>query len=125
MLIRPSMCPNEDRRSGHGWGIIFLSEIFSIIRVYGCPHAPHVFPKNILEKIGIVKFFWQLIMMNQEYLGPKIKKGSFVCKNVKVGDFFIGKDATEELDEFMREFLFPSAPTRTYDPNDLGRHALK
>lgn len=42
-----------------------------------------------------------------------------------MGDFSIGKDATEELDDFMREFLWPIAPTRNYDPNDLVRYALR
>ena len=64
-------------------------------------------------------------MMNKDYLGPTIKEGSFVARNTKVGDFLIGKDVIEEIDQCMGEFKLPLAPARTYDPNDLMRHVLK
>ena len=64
-------------------------------------------------------------MMNKEYLGPFIKIGSFVARNIKVGDFLIGKDAIEEIDQCMGEFKLPLALARTYDPNDLVTHTLK
>lgn len=58
-------------------------------------------------------------------MGPTIRRGYFVCRNVKLGDFILGNDAIEELDEFMRELPLPSAPARNYDPNYLIRDALK
>ena len=63
--------------------------------------------------------------MNREYLGPTVKKGSFLCRNFKVGDFEIGKEAIEEVDAFLRDLNFPTAPTRVYDPYNIVRIALK
>ena len=64
-------------------------------------------------------------MMNKEYLGLTIKKGSFVSRNTKIGDFVIGKDTTQEINACISEFMVLTTPARTYDPNDLVRHALK
>lgn len=125
MLIRPFSCPNGDRVLSHDWGSLFLFEKNSIIRVFGFPQPPHVLPKYILERLGQLQFFWQLSMMNKEYLGPTIKKGSFVARNTKVGDFLIGKDVIEEIAQCMGELKLPSTPAGTYDPNDLVRHSLK
>lgn len=125
MLIRPSACPNGDRVLSHDWASLFLFAIFEIIRVFGCPQPPHVLPKYIPERLGQLEFFWQFLMMNKEYLGPTIKRGSFVERNTKIGDFLIGKDVIEEIDECMGEFKLPLAPTITYDQNDLVRYALK
>ena len=63
--------------------------------------------------------------MNKEYLGPTIKKGSFVERNTKIGDFLTSKDVIEKIDHCMGEFKLPSASTRTSDPNDFVRHSLK
>ena len=63
--------------------------------------------------------------MNKEYLGPTVKRGSFVARNTKVGDFMIGKDAIEEIDKCIAKFMLPTTLAKTYDPNDLVRHALK
>lgn len=63
--------------------------------------------------------------MNMEYLGPSIKKGSFAPKNVKIGYFVIDKVTTEEIYRFMSEVLLPTTPSRTYDPNELVKNALK
>lgn len=63
--------------------------------------------------------------MNRGYLGPTIRKGTFICRNFKVGDFNIGKDAIEELDAFMREFKFLVALARKYDPYDVVRITLR
>ena len=87
--------------------------------------TPSCITKYIPERLGQLEFFWQLLMMNKEYLGPTVKKGSFVARNTKVHNFVIGKYAIEEIDQCMGEFKLPLAPTRTYDPNDLVRHALK
>ena len=64
-------------------------------------------------------------MIKTKYLGPTIKKGSFIARNTKVGDYLIRKDAIEEINKCIAEFMFPIALARTYDPNDLVRHALK
>ena len=64
-------------------------------------------------------------MMNKEYLGLAVKKGSFVARNTKIGDFVIGKDAIEEIDACILEFMLPKALARTYEPNDLVSQALR
>ena len=48
-----------------------------------------------------------------------------MCRNFEVGDFEIGKEAIEEVDAFLRELNFPTAPTRVYDPSNIVRSALK
>ena len=63
--------------------------------------------------------------MNREYLGPTIKKGSFLCRNFKVGGFEIGKETIEEVDSFLRDLTFATIPTRVYDPYNIVRSALK
>ena len=47
--------------------------------------------------------------MNREYLGPKIKRGTFLYRSIQVGDFVIGKWASEELDSYLKELKLPMA----------------
>lgn len=63
--------------------------------------------------------------MNKEYLGPTIKKGTFVCRSTVVGDFLIGKNTIDQLDEILRESKMPTAPTRIFDLDDVIRKALR
>lgn len=63
--------------------------------------------------------------MNREYLGRTIKKGTFLCRCTKDGDFEIGKNAIEENNSFLRNYKLPISPTRTYDPCNVVRNALK
>ena len=46
----------KSKRLGHNWGDIFLFPTFSLMRVYGCPLPPHIFPKFILPKLAIIEF---------------------------------------------------------------------
>ena len=52
MLIRPSTCPNGDNILSHDWASLFLYEKKLVIRVFGCPHPPHVLPRYVLERLG-------------------------------------------------------------------------
>ena len=52
-------------------------------------------------------------MMNKKYLGPVVRKGSFVARNTKIGDFVIKKDAIEEIDRCLDKFKIPSSLART------------
>ena len=63
--------------------------------------------------------------MNREYLGPIVRRGTFLCKSFKIGDFLIGKDAIEELDEYLREYKMPTALARVFDPSNTIRRALR
>ena len=54
--------------------------------------------------------------MNKQYLGPKVKKGTFLCRSIQIGDFTIGKWAIELLNAFLREYRLPIATARPYDP---------
>lgn len=81
-LLKPSRCYDGDCKLEHDWGDLFLFENFAIMRVYACPQPPHVLPKFVLESLGIMEFFWQLILMNIEHLGSARRK---VCRNFKIG----------------------------------------
>ena len=54
--------------------------------------------------------------MNKKYLGLDIKKGTFVCRSTKIGDFTIGKWVVEELNMFLRGFRLPMAIARSFYP---------
>lgn len=63
--------------------------------------------------------------MNKEYLGPAIKKGTFVCRSTTEGDFVIGNNTIDQLDEILREYKIPTAPTRVFDLDDVIKKALR
>ena len=50
----------------------------------------------------MVEILWQLISLNREYLGKGGKKGTFLCRYTKVGDFDIGKNAIEQTNSFLK-----------------------
>lgn len=102
-----------------------MFEEYTIIRIFGCPQSPHILPKYVLERLGFVEFFWQLISLNREYLGKGVKKGTFLCRCTKVGDFEIGKNSIEETNAFLKKIKLPTGPARSYDPFNVVRHALK
>ena len=54
--------------------------------------------------------------MNKQYMGPNVKKGTFLCRSIQIGDFTIGKWAIEDLNAFLREYRLPIAAARPYDP---------
>lgn len=124
-LLRPIVAHDGEPKSDHDWGSVFLLANCTIIRVFACPQPPHFLPKHIPERLGILEFFWQFLLMNKEYLGPTIKKGTFVCRSTVVGDFVIGKNIIKQLDEILVEYKMPSAPARIYDPFNVIRRALK
>ena len=63
--------------------------------------------------------------MNREYLGPTIGKVTFLCKIFKVGDFVIGKDVTEEVDAYLREYKMPTISARVFDPyNTISKECI-
>ena len=124
-IVRPTMFFDDEGPIDHDWGSSFLLANCTVIRIFGCSQPPHFLPRYVPERVGVVEIFWQLLSMNREYLGPTIKKGYFLCRNFKVGDFEIGKEAIAEVDAFLRELNFPTAPTRVYDPYNIVRSALK
>ena len=63
--------------------------------------------------------------MNREYLGPIARRGTFLCRSIKVGDFVIGKDAIEELDAYIWESKMPTAPRRNFDPFGIVTNVLR
>ena len=54
--------------------------------------------------------------MNKQYLGPNVKKGTFLCRSTQIGDFTIGKWVVEELNTFLREYRLPMAVARPFGP---------
>ena len=45
-----------------------------------------------------------------------LHKPTFVCRCFKVGDFLIGKNAIEDLSEYLGQYKFGIGPYRVYDP---------
>ncbi len=123
-VLRPSLLPNG-KKLDHNWGDIFLFPTFSLMRVYGCPQPPHILPKFIPPKLGIIEFIWQLFMVNRKYLGPKVHRGTFLCRCFKIGDFTIGKEALEPVHAFLHHFNLCTSPYRMYDPEGWMRATLK
>ena len=116
-LLKPSKCHEDNMKPlEHDWGSVFLLESATVIRVYGFPQPPHFFPRCVPERLGIFEFFWELTIMNKQYLGPDVKKGTFLCRSIQVGDFTIGKWAIEETNAFLREYRLPIAIARPFDP---------
>ena len=108
----------ESKRLDHNWGDIFLFPTFSLMRVYGCPQPPHMFPKFIPPRLAISESMCHFFMVNREYLGPKVHRGTFLCRCFKVGDFSIGKEALDQIHSFLHHFNLSSRPYKMYDPND-------
>ena len=73
-VFRPKWCFDAGKQLTHDWGSVFLFEEYIIIRIFGCPHPPHIVPKYVPERLGLVEIFWQLISLNREYLGKGVKK---------------------------------------------------
>ena len=72
-----------------------------------------------------MEFLWQLIVMEREYLGPNLHKGTFVCRCFKISDFVIGEEAIDQIHEFLRHYNLSISPYRIYDPEHVVRIALK
>lgn len=123
-LLRPNLLPVE-KRIDHNWGDIFLFPTFSLMRVYGCPQPPHILQKIIPPRLGIIEFIWQLFMVNREYLGPKVHRGTFLCRCFKIGEFTIGKEALDLIHSFLHHYNFCTGPYRMYDPDGWMRETLK
>ena len=54
--------------------------------------------------------------MNKQYLRPEVKRGTFLCISVQIGDFTIGKWAIKELNTYLKEYRLPLAVARPFDP---------
>lgn len=92
-IFIPTMCSDDELPIDHDRGSAFLLQNCTVIIIFGCSQPPYFLPRYVLERLGIVEIFWQLLFMNREYLGPTVEKGSFLCRNLKLGDFEIGKEA--------------------------------
>ena len=101
-VVKPKLCFDVGKQLTHDCGSVFLFEDYTVIRIFGCPQPPHILPKYVPERLGLVEMFWQLISLNKEYLGKGVKKGTFLCRCTKVGDFEIGKDAIEPTNCFLQ-----------------------
>ena len=78
----------------------------TLMRVYACPQPPHILPKYVPPRLAIIEFFWQFLMMNKEMIPPSLHKPAFFCRTFKIGDFEIGKNAYEELSEYLSQYKF-------------------
>lgn len=116
---------NDKLKLDHNWGDIFTYKECTVIRVYACPQPPHILPKYIPPRLAIVEFFWQLFMMNKEYLPANMHKGTFLCRCFKVGDFSIGKNAIDQIHDYLRHYNLATAPYRMYDPDNYIKGELK
>ena len=95
------------------------------MRVYGCPQPPHILPKFIPPRLAIIEFMWQLFMVNREYLGAKVPRGTFLCRYFRVGDFSIVKEALDQIHSFLHHFNLSTSPYGMYDPDNWMKNTLK
>jgi hypothetical protein len=93
-ILRPQHA-RETIKLDHNWGDVFAFPECTIFRVYACPQPPHVPPKYLPPRLAIVEFFYQLFLMNKDYLPPNLHKGTFLCRSFKVEDLVIGKIALD------------------------------
>ncbi len=56
---------------------------------------------------------------------PCLHKPTFVCGSFKVGDFEIGKNAYEELSEYLGQYKFAIGPYRMYDLENYITNEVK
>ena len=63
--------------------------------------------------------------MNKETIPPSLDKPTFVCRTIKVEDFEIGKNAYEELSEYLGQYKFATGPYRMYDPENYITNEVK
>ena len=64
-------------------------------------------------------------MVNREYLGPKVHRGTFLYGCFKIGDFTIRKEALEPIHAFLHHYNLCTSPYRMYDPQGWMRATLK
>ena len=64
-------------------------------------------------------------MVNREYLGPKVHRGTILCRCFKVGEFSIGKESLDHIHSFLYYYNLSIAPYRIYDPDNWMRTTLK
>lgn len=95
------------------------------MRVYGCPQPPHILPKFIPPRLGIIEFIWQFFMVNREYLGPKVHRGTFLCRCFRVGDFTIFEVALDQIHMFLHHYNLLTSPYRMYDLDNYMKITLK
>ena len=88
-LLRPSFL-NEKMKLDYNWGDIYFFKECTLMRVYACPHPPHILPKYLPPRLAIIEFFWPFLLMNKEMIPPSLHKHTFVWRSFKVGDFVIG-----------------------------------
>lgn len=112
-LLRPALLP-QGKIIDHNWGDIFLFPTFSLMRVYDCPQPPHILRKFIPPRLGIIEFIWHLFMVNREYLGPKVHRGTFLCRCFRIGDFTIGKEALDFIHSHLHHYNLWTGPYRMY-----------
>lgn len=68
-LLRPCYYTNGwDGK--HNWGDFFLVENYTIIRVYGCSHPPHLLPYYVPARVATMEFIWQLMLIDNEHFAP-------------------------------------------------------
>ena len=63
--------------------------------------------------------------MSKEMIPTTLHKPTFVCRCFKVGGFLIGKNAIEELSEYLGQYKFVTGPYRVYDPDNYVTNEVK
>ena len=64
-------------------------------------------------------------MVYKKYLGPKVHKGTFLCRCFRVGDFTIGKEALDQIHDFLNHYSISTGTYRMYDLDNWMRVTLK
>ena len=64
-------------------------------------------------------------MINREYLGPKVHRGTFLDRCFKVGDFSIRKESLDQIHSFLHHYNLSITQYRIYDLDKWMRTTLK
>jgi hypothetical protein len=64
-------------------------------------------------------------MVKIEYLGPKVHRGTFLCRCFRIGDFLLGKEFLDQIHSFLHHFNLSTTPYKMYDLDNWIRNTLK
>lgn len=105
-----------DQGFTHNYVDWFFMPQHTIIRVYGCNQAPHIFPKFALARVCFLEFMWKMLWMEHDLMRNQ-RKGTFFPNLTVFEELAIGFDMLEELQRFMKvNYPLKSRKERVCDP---------
>ena len=65
------------------------------------------------------------IQVKREYLGPKVYRGTFLCRCFRIGDFIIGKESLDPIHSYLHHYNLCTGRYRMYDLDNWMRVTFK